>query len=131
MDDLSTLRFSAEPPSNPSCGLRAALNVVSGKWKPLVLWHLLDGPARFAALRRALGDVAEKVLAEQLHQLESDGIVLRRQISERPLAVEYELSELGRSLVPVLALLSAWGFEHIVLPENRRAASDTASGASQ
>lgn len=114
MNDLSAWRYSDLPPDNRSCGLRAALNIVAGKWKPLILWHLLPGAVRFGVLRRALGDVSEKVLAEQLDQLEGDGIIVRTQLSDQPIAVDYMLTDRGRTLVPVLAALSAWGFEHVI-----------------
>ena len=114
MNDLSPLRRSQEPPSNRSCGLRAALDVVAGKWKPLILWHLLPGPQRYGALRRQVGTISEKVFVEQLRQLEADQIVARAVLSEQPLAVEYALTTRGQTLVPVLARISQWGFEHVI-----------------
>ena len=114
MIDLSYVRYSQVPPTNRSCGLRATLDVVAGKWKPLILWHLLSGPVRFGALRRAVAPVSEKVLAQQLTKLEADGIIARTLISEEPLAVEYALTPLGQSLTPILAAMSAWGFENII-----------------
>lgn len=116
MTDLEHLRFSQRRPANASCGLRASIDLISGKWKPLILWHLLGGPVRFGDLRRAVGTVSEKVLAEQLAQLERAGIIGREVVSETPLAVDYSLTGLGETLVPVLAALSQWGFEHVVNP---------------
>lgn len=116
---LSDLRYRQTPPRNTSCGLRAAVDIVEGKWKPLILWHLLDGPVRFADLRRALGGVSEKVLAAQLRELERDAIIARTLLSAQPLAVDYRLTSRGETLVPVLAALSAWGFEHVVEPAER------------
>jgi DNA-binding HxlR family transcriptional regulator len=116
MNDLSAIRYAQEAPAPLSCGLRAALNLVAGKWKPLILWHLLGGAVRSNALRRRVGKVSEKVFAEQMRQLEQDGIVARIQLSAQPLAVAYSLSALGESLAPVLAAMSTWEFEQIVTP---------------
>jgi DNA-binding HxlR family transcriptional regulator len=114
MNDLAALCFSQERPTPRSCGLRAALNVVAGKWKPLILWHLLSGPQRSGALRRQVGPISEKVFLQQLRQLEADGIVDRALLSEQPLTVAYQLTPRGESFVPILAGLSQWGFEHVV-----------------
>lgn len=114
MEDLASLRVRKEPPTLRACGLRAALNVTSGKWKPLLLWHLLGGKWRAAALRRATGDITEKVFVEQMRQLERDRLVQRTIVAEKPITVEYSLTELGTSLAPVLAAMSDWGFRHCV-----------------
>ena len=116
MTDLSGSRFTQETPSNPACGLRAALDIIEGKWKPLILWHLLSGPRRYGILRREIAGVSEKVLLEQLRQLEADGIVARAQLSRQPLAVVYALTARGESFVPALAHLSAWGYANVIPP---------------
>ncbi|MEU3016184.1 helix-turn-helix domain-containing protein [Nocardiopsis sp. NPDC007018] len=94
------------------CGIDAAMDVVSGKWKVLVLWALDQRPYRFGELRRALPGVTEKVLAAQLRELEDDGIVRREDFAEVPPRVEYSLTELGRGLNRALEPLGAWGREH-------------------
>lgn len=114
MDDLSGIRVSRQKPTNRACGLRAALDIVAGKWKPLILWHLLPGPRRYGSLRREIAGISEKVFLEQLRQLEADGIATRTVVSEQPLAVEYALTPLGRTLAPVLARMSRWGFENVI-----------------
>lgn len=114
MEDFSAVRFSQNAPSQRSCGLRAALNIVAGRWKPLILWHLLSGPRRFGQLRREVGDVSEKVFLAQLQELARDGIIERTVVSQRPLAVEYALTERGATLAPALAVLSQWGFQHVI-----------------
>jgi DNA-binding HxlR family transcriptional regulator len=91
------------------CGLDAAVDVVGGKWKPLVLWALSTGPRRFGALRRELPGVSEKVLTQQLRELEHDGIVRREVHQQVPPKVEYSLTELGASLDRALAPLGEWG----------------------
>jgi DNA-binding HxlR family transcriptional regulator len=99
------------------CGLDAAVDVVGGKWKPMVLWALSTGPRRFGALRRELPGVSEKVLTQQLRELEHDGIVRREVHRQVPPKVEYSLTELGASLDRALAPLGEWGernLAHIV-----------------
>jgi DNA-binding HxlR family transcriptional regulator len=91
------------------CGLDAAVDVVGGKWKPLVLWALSVEPRRFGQLRRELPGVSEKVLIQQLRELERDGIVHRQVHEQVPPKVVYSLTELGKSLDRALAPLGEWG----------------------
>lgn len=96
------------------CGIDAAMDVVGGKWKVLILWALEEEPRRFGELRRMLPGVTEKVLAAHLRELETDGIVLRTDFAEVPPKVEYSLTDLGRSLNRALEPLGAWGREHVL-----------------
>jgi DNA-binding HxlR family transcriptional regulator len=96
------------------CGIDAAMDVIGGKWKVLILWALDERPCRFGELRRNLPGVTEKVLAAQLRELEADGIVHREAFEEVPPRVEYSLTPLGASLNAALAPLGAWGREHII-----------------
>jgi DNA-binding HxlR family transcriptional regulator len=96
------------------CGIDAALDVVSGKWKGLVLWELhIHGVRRFAELRRALPGVSEKMLTQHLRQMEEDGLVHRRVYAEVPPRVEYSLTESGAALNEALRPLGEWGRERI------------------
>jgi DNA-binding HxlR family transcriptional regulator len=95
-----------------SCGLDAALAVIGGKWKPLILFHLAKEPLRYGELRRAVGSVTHKVLIQQLKQLEADGIVKRFDYQEVPPHVDYSLTRLGRTLARALAPLCDWGTAH-------------------
>ncbi|MEU3659760.1 helix-turn-helix domain-containing protein [Streptomyces sp. NPDC032940] len=96
------------------CGIDAALDVVSGKWKGLVLWELhTHGVRRFAELRRALPGVSEKMLTQHLRQMEEDGLVHRRVYAEVPPKVEYSLTEAGAALNEALQPLGEWGRERI------------------
>ena len=95
------------------CGIEAALAVVGGKWKPIVLWHLSDDPRRFGELRRRVTGISEKMLIQQLREMEADGIVTRRDFREIPPRVEYALTEFGFSLVEALRPLCDWGREHM------------------
>lgn len=96
------------------CGIDAALDVVSGKWKGLVLWELhAHGTRRFAELRRGLPGVSEKMLTQHLRQMEQDGLVHREVYAEVPPKVEYSLTEAGISLNEALRPLGEWGRERL------------------
>lgn len=97
-----------------TCGLDATLRVIAGKWKPLILYFLAqDGPTRYGELRRAIRDVSDKVLIQQLKELEADALVKRTDYKEVPPRVDYSLTPLGRSLAEALVPLCAWGTEHM------------------
>lgn len=96
------------------CGIDAAMDVVSGKWKSLILWELHHyGTRRFAELRRGLPGVSEKMLTQHLREMEEDGLVHREVYAEVPPKVEYSLTEHGVSLNAALAALGEWGTERI------------------
>lgn len=97
-----------------TCGLDATLRVVAGKWKPLILYFVAqDGPTRYGELRRAIRDVSDKVLIQQLKELEADGLVKRTDYKEVPPRVDYSLTPLGHSLAQALVPLCTWGTEHM------------------
>ena len=92
------------------CPVEAAVGVIGGKWKVLILWHLQErGTLRFAELQRAVGGVTQKVLSQQLRELERDGVITRRVYPEVPPRVEYALSSLGTTLRGPLDVLCEWG----------------------
>jgi DNA-binding HxlR family transcriptional regulator len=91
------------------CPVNATLNVIGGRWKILVIYHLADGIARFNELQRAVAGISKRVLAQQLRQLERDGIVARRVYDQSPPRVEYSLTDFGRTLEPVMERLCQWG----------------------
>ncbi|MFI5627704.1 winged helix-turn-helix transcriptional regulator [Nocardioides sp. NPDC051685] len=96
------------------CGIDAALDVVSGKWKGLILWELdTYDVRRFAELRRGLPGVSEKMLTQHLREMEQDGLVHREVYAEVPPRVEYSLTEHGRSLNAALGPLGRWGMDRI------------------
>jgi DNA-binding HxlR family transcriptional regulator len=96
-----------------SCGLEAALAVVGGKWKSLILWNLAQEPRRFGELRRLVVGVSEKMLIEELKEMVADRIVTRKDFQEVPPRVEYSLTEFGRSLALTLEPLCQWGSQHM------------------
>ena len=93
----------------PACPVETTLTLISSKWKVLILRDLLGGARRFGELRRSVGGVSQKVLTAQLREMEEDGLVDRKVYPEVPPRVEYSLTELGRSLEPVLSALWNWG----------------------
>jgi DNA-binding HxlR family transcriptional regulator len=95
------------------CGLDAVLNVIGGKWKALILWELEAGPRRTGELRRQVDGISEKVLIQQLRELEAAGMVHRQQFNEVPPRVEYSLTSFGESLNQALAPLCTWGEAHM------------------
>jgi DNA-binding HxlR family transcriptional regulator len=95
------------------CPVEAALEVIGGKWKALILWHLCDGVKRFSELQRELPGVNAKMLTRQLRELEGDGIVQRTVYPEVPPRVEYAVTEFGRTLLPILEALCAWGTQYL------------------
>jgi DNA-binding HxlR family transcriptional regulator len=91
------------------CTVKATADVISGKWKTLILYQLKDGPVRFGELQRLIADASHKVLTEQLRELESDAIIARLEYPGKPLKVEYTLSAQGLTLKPILAMMAEWG----------------------
>ncbi len=94
------------------CGLEAALDVVGGKWKTMILWHLNLEPRRFGQLKRLLDGISEKMLIQQLRQLEADGVIHREVYPEVPPRVDYSLTKFGKTLIEALEPLCDWGAQH-------------------
>jgi DNA-binding HxlR family transcriptional regulator len=94
------------------CGLNATLRIISGKWKPLILFFLRDGPKRYGELKRMVVGVSDKVLIQSLKDLEADRVVARTNYNEVPPRVDYKLTSLGRSLSDAIVPLCTWGTEN-------------------
>ena len=95
--------------SKSGCVVEVTLSVMGGTWKPVILFHLLHGKKRFSELNRTIGSITQRMLTLQLRELEASGIVLRTVHAEVPPRVDYELTELGRTLQPVLVAMRNWG----------------------
>lgn len=95
------------------CRIGQTLDLLGGRWKGSIIWWLESGPKRFSELERLLSEVTPKVLTGQLRALERDGLVKRVQFPEIPPRVEYSLTALCRSLIPLLGEITAWGDAHM------------------
>ncbi|MDD4952758.1 MAG: helix-turn-helix domain-containing protein [Desulfovibrionaceae bacterium] len=100
------------------CAVELTVQVVGGRWKPIILYHLgLAGSMRFSELKRSIPNITQKMLTSQLRELEADGVLKRKVHAQVPPRVDYSLTGLGRSVMPVLEKLCEWGggFEKILL----------------
>lgn len=95
--------------SDAGCPVTRFMTLLGGKWKPIVLFHISNGTNRFGALQRAIPDVSKQMLTTQLRELESDGILHREVFPVVPPRVEYSLTDLGLSMLPVVDAMRAWG----------------------
>lgn len=100
-----------ENPNMEGCPVETTLDVIGGKWKGIILYHLIDGPKRFNEFRRLYPKVTQFMLTSQLRELERNGIIHREVYKEVPPKVEYSLTEFGRTLEPIILSMKAWG-EH-------------------
>ena len=89
--------------------MEATLSVIGGRWKPVLICHLLNGRKRFGELRRLTPNATERMITLQLRELEADGVVARHVYAEVPPRVEYELTEFGQTLESILELMQQWG----------------------
>lgn len=90
------------------CPIERGMRLIGGKWKGSILWHLKDGPVRFNDLDRLLSGASKKMLAQRLKEMEADGLLTRKVINDRPVAVSYEITGFGRSALGVLKQLADW-----------------------
>ncbi len=95
------------------CGTAIGCKFISGKWKPIILWYLRNGKLRFSAIRRLMPDITDKMLSIQLSALENDGLVKRKKYGTKPpFKVEYSLTKLGKSLIPIIQMITDWGIAY-------------------
>ena len=95
-----------------ACPVEATLELIGGKWKGIVLFYLLEKRLRYSELHSTIGCVSERMLTKQLRELESSGLVQRFVYAEVPPRVEYDLTDIGRTLAPVISTLKQWGESH-------------------
>ena len=93
----------------PACPVETTLTLISDKWKVLILRDLMPGTKRFGELKKSVGNVSQKVLTSQLREMEQSGLLIRTVYPEVPPRVEYTLTDLGRSLKPILDTMQSWG----------------------
>ena len=98
---------------NEHCPVEATLELIGGKYKTLILWHLADGKLRFSQLRREITGITPKMLTQQLRELESQQLISRTVYPVIPPKVEYSLTDLGKSLLPILVAMRDWGADYL------------------
>ena len=113
--------------TNYRCTVAVTLEVIGGKWKSLILWHLSFKTLRFSQLQRRLNRITQKMLTQQLRELERDGMVFRQIYAEVPPRVEYSLTERGRTVVPILQQMCQWGKDYLEQADGEVADSCTAA----
>lgn len=109
MNDSTPLKRTRRRADRTGCAVEATLSVIGGIWKPVILFHLLEGKLRFNALCRLVSAATPRMLTLQLRELEADGVIKRTVFPEVPPKVEYELTPLGVSLAPILITMRDWG----------------------
>jgi DNA-binding HxlR family transcriptional regulator len=99
---------------NMACPVTTAMTLIGGRWKSVILYHLSDHTRRFGDLAARMPSISRKVLSEQLKEMEADGLIDRQQFKEIPPRVEYSLTELGKSVRPLLKDMATWGQEIVL-----------------
>ncbi|BBM84940.1 winged helix-turn-helix transcriptional regulator [Candidatus Uabimicrobium amorphum] len=100
---------------NQGCPVEATLELIGGKWKGVILYHLLERTYRFGELKRVMPGVTQRMLTKQLRELESDGIINRKVYAQVPPKVEYSVTEVGESLRDIIMTMCKWGKNHFDL----------------
>ncbi|MEK5500319.1 winged helix-turn-helix transcriptional regulator [Bacillus sp. FSL M8-0168] len=113
-------------PAGYSCPVEATIDIIGGKWKSVILFHLIDGKKRFNELRRLIPKVTQRMLTLQLRELERDGIVHREIYKQVPPKVEYRLTDFGQTLIPIINQMMNWGVSHADKIEEARKQSAAA-----
>jgi len=106
---MPEINFKGKKYNNP---VELSLNIIGGKWKIPIIWNLKEGSQRYGELRKSLPKITHKMLTQQLRELEADEIITRKVYPVIPPKVEYSLTLLGKSIIPVIDLLSEWGGEY-------------------
>jgi DNA-binding HxlR family transcriptional regulator len=100
---------STEVKQPERCFVEVTLEVIGGKWKPMILWHLIQGTKRFSEVKRLMPQVTQQMLTAHLRELEAHGVVHRKVYAQVPPKVEYSATDLGKSLEPILNSMHDWG----------------------
>ncbi|AND83564.1 transcriptional regulator [Clostridium tyrobutyricum] len=95
-----------------NCSMELTLDIIGGKWKSLIIWHLAEKTMRFNELKRSMPHITQKMLTQQLRSLEKDGLINRVVYNQVPPKVEYSLTSYGKDLLPILSVLCSWGVKY-------------------
>ncbi len=109
--DAQGRKYVSEPCLEP-CPIERGMRVLGGKWKGSILWHLKNGPVRFNDLARQLGGASKKMVVQRLREMEEAGLIRRKVVSDRPIAVTYEITEFGKTALSFLEELKNWAEKH-------------------
>ncbi len=123
LENDMTTSISEKKPSDYGCSVEAALDVIGGKWKGVILFHLFDRTLRFGELQRCMPNVTRRMLTLSLRELEASGLVHREVYKQVPPKVEYSLTEYGQTLKPIITDLRAWGDAYLARLEEKQAIS--------
>lgn len=104
---------SAPSPDGKSCPVTYCLSVIGGKWKPVILFCIVNGVDRFGAMQRSVPGITKQMLTKQLRELEADGLISRKVYAEVPPRVDYSLTEVGRTVLPIIEQMAVWGDAHM------------------
>lgn len=100
-------------PSNYNCPMEATIELIGGKYKAVILWHLVNKTLRYSTLKKLVAQATPKMLTQQLRELEEDGLIMREVYPVVPPKVEYSLSEFGNSIIPILDVMCDWGKNYL------------------
>ena len=114
MPFMKTVKLRKASTATPvtACPVEQAIHIIGGKWKPLILFYLESATRRFGELHRLIPETTKKMLTQKLRELERDEVIRRKVFAQVPPRVEYSLTRYGKSLTPILKLMSAWGKKH-------------------
>lgn len=112
MRKQTSTNFTNEVNLKDECAMIYTLSLISGRWKPLIFWKLMDQKLRFSEFKRFIPSISERMLATQLKEMEIDKLIKKTIFNEMPPRVEYELTALGKSFSPALLMLSKWGVKN-------------------
>lgn len=109
-----------KPIDETNCPVKATMDIIGGKWKPIILYYLKEKTQRYGELQRLIPHITKKMLTQQLRELERDQIILRRVYHQVPPKVEYSLSKYGMTLQPALQLMADWGTAHLARTQTKK-----------
>lgn len=112
MRKQTSTNYINEKDIHDRCSMALTISLLSGRWKPSILWHLQYGPLRYAELKKKVQGPTERILVKQLQELEKDGLITREMEQEKPVKVTYALSRIGNSVIPLLRQIEGWGDQY-------------------
>lgn len=112
---MARIRCHEMPSGSDICPVTLVQNLIAGKWKLIILWHLSENTKRFSELQKTIPDISQGILTQQLRELEQDGLIHREVYRTVPPKVEYSLTEIGKSFLPLLDSMTAWGKTYLRL----------------